>query len=77
MEGRRIEIMDSIDVECVEFVPGGNTLWVQSMNGTVLRIKCTGEVKIHNGCTNNIPHADIMVDGDIEMCMPNKEWKQI
>jgi len=59
-----------IPVALVEFDEGGHTIWVQSMEGTVLRIKCTGKIKVDKRCQNNVAHADMEVQGDIEVCLP-------
>jgi hypothetical protein len=62
-----------IEVAMMEFVGGGKAIWIHNKEGsTVLRIQCTGEVKIHNGCTNICTHADINVKGNIDMCVPAK-----
>jgi len=54
----------------IEFINGGNTIWVHSpLGGTVLRIKCSGEIKTE-ACTNSpISHGDILVHGDINFCV--------
>lgn len=60
-----------IEATEIEFHQGQNTIWVHSpLGGTVLRIKCTGKINIHPNCTNNLPHADMQVQGDIDVCMP-------
>lgn len=59
-----------IPVGIVEFDEGGHTIWVQSMDGTVLRIKCTGKISVKKECQNSCAHADMMVKGDIEICLP-------
>jgi len=60
-----------IEVCELEFDEGGNTLWIHSSAGaTVLRIKCTGKVTINKCCENIVPHADMMVQGDINICIP-------
>ena len=53
----------------VELVEGGNTIWVQGPDGTVLRIQCTGSIKIKS-CAVGGPHGDCQVQGDIELCIP-------
>lgn len=53
----------------IEFVDGGNTIWVHNnMGGTVMRIKCTG--KIVTGTSKNSPYSytDMIVEGDISFC---------
>lgn len=58
-----------IPVDAIEFYNGSNTIWVQSKNGTTLRIKCTGKI-ITNQCgTSPISHCDVIVNGDINFCV--------
>lgn len=55
---------------CIEFDEGGTTIWVQSPQGeTMLRIKCA-RITVDRACSNTVAHADIMVDGEIEICLP-------
>ena len=55
---------------CIEFDEGGTTIWVQSPEGaTMLRIKCK-RITIDHICTNTVAHADILVPGGIEICLP-------
>lgn len=62
-----------IPVAMLEFVEGGNTLWVHnSQGGTVLRIACT-KVAVKNGCSNTCAHADMRVQGTVEICIPLDE----
>lgn len=69
MTGDRVEI----EVGLMEFVEGGHTIWIHSPEGgTVLRIKCSGKITVDAACRNNVAHSDIMVDGDIEICVPEK-----
>lgn len=64
-----------VDVAMLEFDEGGNTIWVHSPRGaTVLRIKTLGgKIVVNNECSNTVSHSDIIVEGDIEMCMPPEE----
>jgi hypothetical protein len=63
----------TIDVSQLEFMEGGKAIWIHNDKGaTVLRIQCTGQVKIHTPCENICAHTDINVVGDIEICMPGK-----
>src|SRR5687767_1963597 len=65
--------MTSIDVAVLEFSEGGRAIWVHDSQGsTVLRIQCTGKVKIHKSCENICAHSDINVIGDIEICIPDE-----
>lgn len=66
-----IEGRIAIPVGLMEFDVGGHTIWVHSNQGaTVLRIKCTGKITVDEVCQNSVPHADLMVQGDIEICIP-------
>jgi len=58
-----------LDVVGLEFVEGGNTIWVHGSEGTVLRIKCSGRITAKS-CSAPGPHADVIVAGDIEFCVP-------
>jgi hypothetical protein len=63
-----------IPVAMAEFDDSGNTIWIHAPNGsTVFRIKCTGKFIIDESCNNNVAHSDILVDGDIEICLPPEE----
>jgi hypothetical protein len=63
----------SIPVAELDVREGYHTIWVNGPDGgTVLRIKCTGKVKIREHCENICAHADLIVSGDIEICMPEK-----
>lgn len=67
----------TIEVCEIEFQDGGNTIWVHSKEGaTVLRIKATGKVKAHRGCSNIVSHSDMIVTGDIEVCLVPKRKKK-
>lgn len=59
----------SIPVKALEFMKGSHTIWIQSIYGTTLRIKCTGKINT-DVCENSpISHCDIMVNGDINFCL--------
>ena len=62
---------DKIQLEAVglEFVVGGNTIWVHGLCGTLLRIKCLGEIRV-DVCSAPGGHADVIVAGDIKFCVP-------
>lgn len=53
----------------LEFEEGGNTIWVHGSGGTLLRIKCTGRIMVRS-CSAPSAHADAIVAGDIEFCVP-------
>lgn len=65
-QGQRV----TIPVIALKFNEGSNTIWIHSPEGgTVLRIKCTGKI-ISDQCKNSpISHSDIVVNGDINMCL--------
>ena len=62
--------MPIIKVEQIEFVEGGNTLWVHGMSGTVFRLKVSGQIT-SNACeqVDSTSHADAMAEGDIRFCL--------
>lgn len=65
-----------IEVVELEFVEGGNTIWVHGPQGaTVLRVKCSGQIKVQRGCENVCAHGDMEVTGDINICMPGRPKK--
>ena len=66
-QGERIQI----GADMVEFNVGGNTIWVQSKKGTVMRIKCTGTIKVDACTTNQSLHSDVILNGDINFCISN------
>lgn len=59
----------TIKVAAIEFDEGGHTMWVQSKEGTVLRIKCTGKITTNTECENTCSHSDMIVQGDINVCL--------
>lgn len=62
---------DRIQLEAVglEFVVGGNTIWVQGPWGTVLRIKCSERILVDR-CSAPGAHADVLVSGGVKFCVP-------
>lgn len=57
----------------LEFEEGGNTIWIHgSDGGTLLRIKCSGKITTKS-CAAPIAHADVIVEGDVEFCVPPDE----
>lgn len=56
----------------IEFREGGNTIWVHGNHGTILRIQCTGKIS-STCCASPGPHADVRVQGDITICLPDSE----
>jgi len=63
--------MARIQLEAVglEFDEGGNTIWIHGSQGTILRIKCSGRIGVTQ-CSAPGPHADVLVEGDIQFCVP-------
>lgn len=64
-------MMGRIQLEAVglEFEEHGNTIWLHGPHGTLLRIKCSGQITVKR-CEASGPHADVSVPGDIEFCVP-------
>jgi hypothetical protein len=61
----------TIDVAQIEFVEGGNTLWVHGPSGgTVLRLKVTGAITSERCESSPVPHGDAMIPGDLSICIP-------
>jgi hypothetical protein len=63
----------NVEVSTLEFVVGGNTIWIHSPKGaTVLRIQTPPgkKISIHEGCQNIVAHADIRSADAIEVCLP-------
>lgn len=59
-----------IPVAMMEFDEGGHTIWIHGpQGGTVLRIKATGKILVDRACVNINSHADLIVNGDIEICL--------
>lgn len=69
--------MINIPASSIEFVEGGNTLWVHdTLGGTTLRIKCSGKIKVERCTVSPLSHSDVMVQGDINICIAdNAEGK--
>lgn len=63
--------MLEIPVEMLQIDDGGRAMWLHDENGsTVMRLQTTGIITLNHKCTNNCPHVDIRVSGDIEICVP-------
>lgn len=56
----------------LEFEEGGNTIWIHGSQGTILRIKCSGHI-LTSICAAPGPHADVLVQGDINFCVPPED----
>jgi hypothetical protein len=64
----------SIKVSEIEFHEGQQTIWVHGRDGTTaLRIKCTGKIVVDSACISPVAHADMIVHGDINICIPRKD----
>jgi hypothetical protein len=64
--GERITISAGI----IEFNSGGNTVWIQSTEGsTTLRIKCSGKINVERCKDSPVSHCDIYIQGDINFCI--------
>jgi hypothetical protein len=60
-----------LPVSEVEVREGHHTLWVHAPDGTTLmRIKCTGKIVIDDSCASPVAHSDLVVQGDIHICVP-------
>jgi hypothetical protein len=65
-----------IPVAMLEFHDNGNTIWVHSPVGaTVMRIKTMGKIIVDDTCENVVSHVDIIVQGDIHVCLTNDAMK--
>ncbi len=53
----------------VEFDEGGNTLWVQGLGGTLLRIKTEGKITTTECVSSPLSHGDLNITQDIEICI--------
>jgi len=63
-----------IDVGGMEFMNGGNTIWIHSPKGyTILRIKTKGKIIIDKCDQQGYSHCDIMVEDDIKICVNQDE----
>jgi photosystem II stability/assembly factor-like uncharacterized protein len=70
--------MVSIPALALDFVEGGNTLWVQGIGGTVLRIKVTGKITTKRCEGQGMPsHADAFLDDDLQICLGSDVGLQV
>jgi hypothetical protein len=67
-----------IQLEAVglEFNEGGNTIWIHGPGGTLLRVKCSGRITAKS-CSAPTAHADVIVVGDIEFCVPTEQPEEV
>jgi hypothetical protein len=69
MKGRVI-----VPVVAIEFFEGGNTIWIHGpQGGTTLRIKTLGKVTSTRCDTSPVSHGDVVVQGDIHLCIGKDE----
>lgn len=72
----------TLDVTQMEWVEGGDTVWIHNAHGTVLRLKVVrpgmvrGSVTSQVCSTSPIPHADARVLDDIVFCLPPRPRKK-
>lgn len=60
-----------IPVAAIEFVEGGNTLWIHAADGsTTLRLKATGKITSQVCNSSPFAHGDAMIQGDLCVCIP-------
>lgn len=68
--------MIQIPAALIEFVEGGNTIWVHSPEGaTILRIKTMGKITVNHECENICSHSDIIVKDDISICLVEEDGR--
>lgn len=61
----------TLEVAQIEFYEGQQTIWVHALDGTtMLRIKCTGKIIVNSQCISPAAHGDIIVPGNIHICIP-------
>lgn len=66
-----------IPVAILEFHDNGNTIWVHSPVGaTVMRIKTMGKIVVDQCTLNPVSHVDIIVQGDISICLADDAKKE-
>lgn len=59
-----------IPLSTLEFVPGGNAIWINGRQGnTTLRIKTHGKINVEQCKSSPDSHADIMLADDINFCI--------
>ena len=67
-----------IPVAQIEYVEGGDTIWIQSpLGATVLRIKTVNNNNVESEVCKNSPvsHADLRLNDSVGMCLgPDAEF---
>lgn len=53
----------------IEFEEGGDTLWVQGLGGTLLRIKTSGKITSEDCPTSPFSHGDVAINQNINICL--------
>lgn len=67
--------MAKISVSDIEYEDGGKAIWVHSPNGTTpMRVQCAGNIRVAY-TTRGAPFIDVLVGGDIVVCLPKKKKK--
>ena len=61
--------MIHIPVNDLQIDENGHTIWVHSLDGTVLRIKTLGKIVVDQCRTSPMSHGDILVKDDIHICL--------
>lgn len=62
--------MITIPVSGMQFVEGGNTIWIHdAIGGTVFRLKTMGKIVVERCEVSPLSHGDLVVSQDIHMCI--------
>lgn len=66
-----------IPLSTLEFVPGGNSIWINGGQGcTTLGVKPLEKINIEQCTSSADSHADIMLADDINFCISlNAPWR--
>ena len=67
--GELLWIMNTIDLGQCQLQWSDDKIWINSESGNVLRIKAT-DLVVNESCQNKVAHADIYVNGMVELCIP-------
>lgn len=65
--------MKQIDLGECELCWDDHRIWLNSTGGNVLRLKCAGAVTVDENCRNSVPHADIFISGNVDLCVPTPQ----
>ncbi len=69
--------MNQINLGECELCWDGKRLWLNSAGGNILRLRATGRVIVDEHCQNPMPHSDIIINGDIPLCIPEESGANI